>query len=487
MNTQAQPTVLLVEDDAITGIIYKEFLSGEDVKVIHAEIGAEALAHIQQAVPDVIFLDLGLPDMNGMEILKHVRQHKLNSIVIVITAQNSVDIVVEAMRLGAFDFLVKTILPERFKITLRNALRHHALSQSLDFYEKLVKHKQCHNLVGTSRPMQTICHMISHIAASKASILITGESGTGKELCAEAIHQKSDRKDKPFVALNCAAIPNDLIENEIFGHLKGAFTGALSERQGAAARADGGTLFLDEIAEMALPLQSVLLRFVQTGTFYKVGGDKLEKVDIRFICATNRDLLAEVAAKRFREDLYYRLGVIHIPLPPLRERDKDVLLLARAFLKENARAANKSFMDFTPEAESLLLHHAWPGNVRQLQNVIQNIVLLHEGKTVTPDMFPSSLNETGKNRSDPAPKISQPREPPVPDQQAVSPAAFVEEAPPKTIRPFCQMEKEAIEEAIEFCNGNVVQAAKLLGLGSSTVYRKLRSWGAAFEPEEKSS
>jgi DNA-binding NtrC family response regulator len=302
------------------------------------------------------------------------------------------------------------------------------------------------------------------VAASKATVFITGESGTGKEVCAEAIHRQSPRSDRPFVTLNCAAIPKDLLESELFGHVKGAFTGAYTDRQGVAAQADSGTLFLDEIGEMDMAVQSKLLRFVQTGTFQKVGGSKTETVDVRLVCATNRDPLKEVEAGRFREDLYYRLHVIPIALPPLRERGEDILPIALRFLTDFSEEEGKDFAGFDTQAELRLRTYLWPGNVRQLQNVIRNIVVLHQGKQVTPEMLPPPLDKPVVESvvaSVLAPLVSPATAGPV----GVS-----------AIRPLWVVEREAIERAIEACDGNIPKAAALLEVSPSTIYRKRLSW-----------
>ena len=486
MKTNQQPTVLLVEDDVVVAATYKSFLSEEPIKLICVETGEAALTYIHQTTPNVILLDLGLPNINGMDILKYVQQQQLGTAIIVISVENSVEMVVETMRYGAFDFLEKPFTANRLILTLRHALHQSMLYQTIESYEEKLKRRQYHNMVGGSKPMQTIYQIIDNVATSKASILITGESGTGKELCAEAIHKESKRKDKPFIAINCAAIPKELMESEIFGHVKGAFTGAASDRQGAAGQADGGTLFLDEIGDMDLALQSTMLRFVQTGTFHKVGGDKLQKVDVRFLSATNRNLLSEIEAGQFREDLYYRLNVIHITLPALRKREEDTLLLARKFLREYAQAERKSFKGFAPEVEDILLHYDWPGNVRQLQNIIQNIVVLNNGKYVTTDMLPAPLNEIPSNQPNAMASLPE-TETSVPKEPVPLSMPPLEDISPKPIRPFWQLEKEAIEQAVEFCDGNVVQAAYLLELSPATIYRKLRRWNITFKRILKSS
>jgi len=367
---------------------------------------------------------------------------------------------VEAMRGGAFDFIEKPCNADRLLYTVRNALK---MRQPEVLAGEPGGRRQYCGFIGSSPPMQMVYQVIDNVAVSKATVFITGESGTGKEVCAEAIHRQSPRSDKPFITLNCAAIPRDLLESELFGHVKGAFTGAYSARQGVAALAHGGTLFLDEIGEMDLSVQSKLLRFVQTGTFQKVGGNKSETVDVRLVCATNRDPLKEVAAGRFREDLYYRLHVIPIQLPALREREDDVLPIARRFLADFSREESKAFIGFSPESEARLRAYAWPGNVRQLQNVVRNIVVLHQGVLVTTDMLPSPLNVSTDPSAMPLASPAVARE---------APASAEAEA----IVPLWRVEKEAIERAIAFCGGNVPRAAALLEVSPSTIYRKRLGW-----------
>ena len=330
---------------------------------------------------------------------------------------------------------------------------------------------QYQKCIGNSPAMREVYRKIGRVAKSKASVFITGESGTGKELCADAIHQESPRQNKPFIAINCAAIPHNLMESELFGHVKGAFTGADKNRRGAASLADGGTLFLDEIGDMDLELQCKLLRFVQMGTFYKVGTSQLEKVDIRFICATNRYMLTEIQAGRFRQDLYYRLKVISIHLPSLRERGQDILLLAQTFLNQYAQQEHKVFKGFSPEAKKVFLHYDWPGNVRQLEYVIHNMVLLAEGDTISANMVRTTLAEEMAIQ-----KETTKPQPAMPGQEFPSPIPSIPIISNKTLRPFDEIKKDVLLEAIEYCNGNVVQAAKQLGIGKTTIYKKLQEW-----------
>jgi two-component system repressor protein LuxO len=311
--------------------------------------------------------------------------------------------------------------------------------------------------------MQAVYRIIDAAAPSKASVFITGESGTGKEVCAAAIHNQSNRADKPIVALNCGAIPRDLMESEIFGHKKGAFTGAATDREGAALKADGGTLFLDEIGEMDMNLQTKLLRFIQTGRFNKVGSNTEIQVDVRFISATNQDPLVAVAEGRLREDLYYRLHVVPIKMPALNERGDDIMAIGKHFLLSYAEEEGKIFRDFSPEVEFILRRYNWPGNVRQLQNVIRNIVVLHNDEQVQNSHLPSPLDQALGEQVLPLLTASQ-------SQSKNQP---VTEQP---IRPLATVERETIERAIELCNGNIPKAAGLLDVSPSTIYRKKQAW-----------
>ena len=455
--------VLLIEDSPTLAMAYQEYLAKEAVEVVHVESGLEALAQLGRSIPAVVLLDLNLPDMNGMDILKSVGEQQLPCPVVIITAHGSVDVAVDAMRYGAFDFLTKPFDAKRLIVTLKNALKHRQLTEIVDVYREQYERDSYFGFIGSSLPMQGIYRIIESAAPSNATVFITGESGTGKEVCAEAVHKQSPRKDKPFIALNCAAIPRDLMESEIFGHTKGAFTGAVSERKGAASLADGGTLFLDEIGELELDLQSKLLRFVQTGTFQKVGSGKQERVDVRFVCATNRDPLKEVEAGRFREDLYYRLHVIPISLPPLRERGVDVLQLARRLLQQYAREEGKCCECFAPATEEVFENYDWPGNIRELQNVIRNIVVLNNTKVITPELLPSPLNRF-------ASAVASSSSPPVPLEKKP------DNRKNKDIQPLWLAEKEIIEHAIAACDGNIPRAAALLEISPSTVYRKKQAW-----------
>lgn len=466
-------TVLVVEDSASLGVVYSSYLENAGFKVAHVESGQEALTLINKQIPDILLLDIQLPDISGMEILRHVNSNQLPTITIMITAHGSTEIAVDAMKNGAFDFISKPFDADRLLVTVNNAIKNLELIKIVDIYKEKFERHQYHKFIGSSLAMQSVYQIIDSAAQSKATIFVTGESGTGKELCADAIHHQSPRKEKELVAINCAAIPRDLIESEIFGHVKGAFTGASAVRQGAASTADGGTLFLDEICEMDLDLQSKLLRFIQTGTFQKVGSNKTEMVDVRFVCATNKDPLEEVNKGNFREDLYYRLHVIPIVLPPLRDREDDVTEISRIFLETFSKEENKKFKDFDDEVKIILRSFHWPGNIRQLQNVIRNIVVLNDANVVDKSMLPPPLNAIDSS---------------LPKKAIVSPSTSedsptangfpqkIEKEDAELIRPLWIIEKEAIDRAISLCDNNIPKAAALLEVSASTIYRKKQSW-----------
>lgn len=454
--------ILVVEDSLSIAEMYKEYLHGDSYDVELVSTGKEALEILQQSLPAAIILDVNLPDMSGMEILKTIHDQQLPIVSLVVTGHGSVDLAVESMNLGAYDFIEKPFSAKRLKLTLSNALEHQELSETLDTFKDEYGRNGFEDFIGSSLPMQGVYRIIESAAPSNATVFITGESGTGKEVCATSIHKRSQRAQQPFIALNCGAIPHYLMESEIFGHTRGAFTGAVSAREGAAFRANGGTLFLDELCEMDFDLQTKLLRFIQTGTFQKVGSNVLETVDVRFLCATNKDPLYEVQKGNFREDLYYRLHVIPIHLPPLRDRAQDIGLIMNTLLKEYTAEENKGFESFSAEAEMVMLSYDWPGNVRQLQNVIRNIVVLNKGNQVSKDMLPPPLNELAVT---------------MPLARASSPQISFQQN--DDIIPLWQVEKQTIEAAIVYCDDNIPKAAALLEVSASTIYRKRERWAEA--------
>jgi two-component system repressor protein LuxO len=450
------PSVLLVEDDPTLWRLYMAYLEKTGFDAVHAGSVAQAKAALAARPPAIVLLDLILPDGHGYEVLQQLRANGCDAPVIVITSAGSIAMAVESMRAGAYDFLVKPFSPERLEVTLGNALELRRLKRlERDLTQEPTGRFE--GFLGSSPTMMAVYRTIRDAAPSRVPIFVTGESGTGKELAAEAIHRLSPRAGRPFVAMNCSAIPRDLVESELFGHVRGAFTGALQSREGIAARADGGTLFLDEIGEMDLPLQAKLLRFIQTGSYSPVGGDQPRTVDVRFVCATNRDPLNEIRDGRFREDLYYRLNVVPILLPPLRQRGPDILLIARHFLEVFAREEGKSFDGFDPAVETLLLNYSWPGNVRQLLNVVRNVVVLSANGVVTPDMLPAAVRDMAMPAS-------------------ARPTVMPIELDSKGVTPLWMIERQAIERAIDACGGNIGRAAALLEIDASTIYRKKRDW-----------
>jgi len=519
--------VLLVEDTPTQAEIARAYLADQSHELRVAETAAEGLRIAQDWAPDAILIDVELPDFDGFALMRRLKEAEVAAIMIVITAQGSVNTAVTAMREGALDFIVKPYAKARLTVTLANALEQRRLSVELAEARAIISRDRYFGFIGGSPAMQAVYRTIQDVAASRANVFITGESGTGKELAAEAIHRASPRAKKPFVPLNCGAIPATLIESEVFGHKRGAFTGATEDRPGAARSADGGTLFLDEIGEMPPDMQVKLLRFVQTGTVLPVGSSKGERVDVRVVSATNRDPLAEVEAGRFREDLYYRLYVVPIHLPPLRERGEDVLLIARHFLNVYGREEHSHFRGFAPDAEAVLLGSPWPGNVRQLQNVVRNLVVRHDATLATAAMLPAELLRAARPvavpsaqpRAEPSGRagseamvMAPPSPPPSPalataagDPLATIAAALsalvsaraapapvpqvvlqpepLPEASPRAapemrgpILPLWQVEKEHILAALDECGQDVPRAAALLEINPSTIYRKLQGW-----------
>ncbi|WP_194435659.1 sigma-54-dependent transcriptional regulator [Vibrio fluminensis] len=492
-----KPKVLLIEDSTSLAILYKQYVKDEPYDLFHVETGKAAKAFIERNLPELVILDLKLPDMDGGEILDWIVDNQLNTSVIVATAHGSVNTAVQLLQKGAKDFLEKPIKSDRLKTSIQLHLQRTKLENLVENIESKFDRQRFQGFIGGSIVMQGLYKIIDAVAPTSASVFIIGESGTGKEVCANAIHQESRRHDKPFVAINCGAIPKDLMESEIFGHVKGAFTGATTDRKGAASQADGGTLFLDELCEMDLEMQKKLLRFLQTGTFTPLGASKEQKVDVRIICATNRDPLLEVEEGRFREDLYYRVHVVPVDMPPLRDRGNDIATLAKHFLLEYAKEDGKQFRTVSKDAESLLKRYNWPGNVRQLQNIIRNIVVLNDDTKLKAEHLPAQVAQTKSPNKRSAPTVTIPS-PPKPEhinhvaldeQHSSAEHAQVAEgthetlASPKevVIRPMWQIEREAIQQAIEYCDGNVINAAVLLELSPSTVYRKKQAWEAEDE------
>jgi two-component system NtrC family response regulator len=385
-------TILIVDDEKNYRMVLSAFLSGEGYEMLTADSAQGALEAVDSVDLDLVLTDMKMPVMDGIELLKQIKEKNPHLPVVMMTAYGTVERAVEAMQLGAFNFIQKPFQNETLKQMVHNAIStYRILKENRRLLRDLEGRYRFDNIIGKSKPMHEIFNMIQKVAPTKATVLITGESGSGKELIARAIHYNSPRRNKPFVAVSCAALTETLLESELFGHEKGAFTGATAMRKGRFELADGGTLFLDEIGEIPTPVQVKLLRVLEEMTFERVGGTKTIEFDIRLVAATNKDLKKEVEDARFREDLYFRLNVVHITLPPLRERSEDIPLLATHFVNKYAREANREEVTISPEAMRFLCNHRWPGNVREFENAIERAVLLSRDDEITLTDLPKEL------------------------------------------------------------------------------------------------
>lgn len=484
--------ILLVDDDAAVQRALKRTLDCLLVANIEtASSGEEGLEKCRDKVYDIVISDLSMPGMNGTEFLKRLIRIAPETIRIMLTAHGDAEQVLDAINEArVWSYLKKPWNDRRLEmvisqaVTMRKTLiERSALKVALQKAESRIK-RAVEGFIGESAALKNVYSVIQKAAPSQASVFITGESGVGKEVAANAIHNLSKRKGGNFVALNCAAIPSELMESEIFGHVKGAFSGAISNRDGAATQADNGTLFLDELGEMDMSLQAKILRFIQTGTFQRVGSGKLEKVNVRFVAATNRNPLDAIKSGHLREDLFYRLNVIALHLPPLRERGDDVLLLANHFLHAFMSEENKIFSGFSDDAKLLLRKFSWPGNVRQLQNLIHSCVVMNDGPLLTASMLSSQLPiqdelirvSIRQNQTQNVPPSSTP----VPTATGVYPNETIDQMAALqqdgVIKTLADIERKAIEDAITYFEDNVVKAANALGVSPSTLYRKIQQW-----------
>lgn len=476
--------LLLVEDTPSLSLVYETVLEKAGHSVFTVPTIADAEAALRATAHNIMLLDLTLPDGDGLDLMLRTLRAKPSTKVIVITANGSINRAVEAMRGGAFDFLVKPFDEHRLLAAVENALEETLHAEPFEEPTQPVSSARFMGFIGSSTVMQSIYTMVRNIGRSTATVFITGDSGTGKEVCAQAIHKASNRAKRPFIALNCGAIPKDLLESEVFGHLRGSFTGAIADKKGAAAAADGGTLFLDEICEMDLGLQTKLLRFLQTSTIQPVGATAPRPVDVRIVCATNRDPAEEVRSGRFREDLFYRLHVVPIHLPRLRDRENDVLEIAEVVLRDFAKEENKNFKRLSQDVRDLFSRLSWPGNVRQLLNVLRNVIVLHDAETVELSMLPPDILgnplAAGPLRRIP---LEEPVVSIVPTPEPAPPAFDVsglDEADglfSKLVgQSLEQVERGIIEATISQCNGSIPSAAQILKISPSTIYRKREGW-----------
>jgi len=441
--------LLIVDDEKLVREFLSETLLQAGYAVRTAENGEAALKEIADREFDLIFTDVKMPQLSGIELLKAVRQSSPFTSVVVITAYGTVTDAVEAMKLGAFDYLPKPFTPEHIEVTAKKALDYRRLLLENRRLKKELAGK-FENIIGRTPAMKKVFDLVESVAPSRATVLIVGESGTGKELIARAIHHFSPRKDAAFVRTNCAALPEGLIESELFGHEKGAFTGALRQTRGRFEMADGGTLLLDEISEIPLGLQAKLLRVLQEREFERVGSGYTLKVDVRVVATTNRNLDEEVKKGRFREDLYYRLNVVKVEMPPLRDRRDDIPLLAAHFMQKYAAENGKKIDGIAPKALSLLCDYPWPGNVRELVNFMERAVVVAQSNILLPSDFPKELilgiSAGGEDR--------------------LRPGVTIEE-----------MEMRLILKTLEAVDGNKTKAAQMLGVTARTLHNKLADYG----------
>ena len=478
-------TVLIVDDDPTQRRLMQAVLEREGFAVAQADSGDAALDRIAGGlVPDVMILDLVMPHLSGVEVLKTLRAQGFAAPVVVLTATGGVDTVVQAMQAGANDFFIKPASPERIIVSIRNALQMGQLTQEVDRLKKrAATGLTFDDLVGSSAAMRTVKALGERAAKSSIPVLILGESGVGKEVISRAIHGASDRAGKPFVAVNCGALPENLVESILFGHEKGSFTGAHDKHLGKFQEASGGVLFLDEIGELPLDMQVKLLRALQEKEVDPVGAKRPVKVDVRILAATNRDLAEQVKAGRFREDLYYRLNVFPIDAPALRERRDDVPALLDAFIRRFNAEEGKRVVAATPETVALLKAHDWPGNVRQLENTVYRAIVLADAPYLQPHDFPAVSGVSmpaamaHDQAAEPAPAFTPASEP------AMIASAPAGDQPVRILdhkghlRTLEDIERDLIQLAIEIYSGHMTEVARRLGIGRSTLYRKVREQG----------
>ncbi|WP_224372256.1 sigma-54-dependent transcriptional regulator [Hyalangium versicolor] len=453
-----QGRVLLVDDDDSLCRLLALKLKGMDFDSVTRTSGSAALAALESEEVDVILTDLNMSGMSGLELCQRVAAIRPDLPVVVLTAHGTFDSAVGALRAGAYDFAVKPPDMGALGMTLSRAVEHHRLRQEVRRLRRVVAEGgQFAELLGTSPAMQRLFDLLGRVAESESSVLIIGESGTGKEMVARALWSKGRRKDGPFIAVNCAAVPEQLLESELFGHAKGAFTDARSARAGLFQQADGGTLFLDEIGDMPIHLQVKVLRALQERKVRPVGADAEVPVDLRLIAATNKDLESAIAEGKFRQDLYFRLNVIQVDLPPLRARGADVLVLAQHFLRHFATRASKDVKGLSPEVAKALSGYSWPGNVRELQNCIERAVALTRSEQLLPDDLPERI------------RTFQPSH------------VVVAGDDPSELVPMEEVERRYISRVMQAVGGNKTMAARVLGLDRTTLYRKLERYGLAGE------
>lgn len=493
-STEARQTVLIIDDEKDVHYSFRRLLEKEPLDILSAESGDEGIRQARKSQPDLVVMDIRMGQTNGLDTLKELRQINPKQVVIMMTAYGTSQTAIEAMKLGAYDYVLKPFDIPQLKELLFEALNAaRAMKQIVAFPIKLNAEESRQSIVGNSPAMQQVYKLIGQVAPTNTTILITGESGTGKELVARAIYQNGSRLNKPFIAINCAAIPENLLESELFGHEKGAFTGALAQRIGKFEQCDGGTLFLDEIGDMPLTTQTKILRVLQEGEISRVGNNQSIKTDVRIIAATNKDLWQAVQRKEFREDLFYRLNVVRLNLPPLRERSADVALLVAYFINKFRLKHPTGPSQIADEALAAILRHTWPGNVRELENCIQRAMVLATGNTITLANLPEEIARGHRHAAEAKPVATSAASPAAPAKAAAPSAPSAEPGKNtlaqaiETLFEFARQDKgfkiidaaerELIVRALAETAGNQVQAAKLLGITRATLRKRVDKFG----------
>ncbi len=445
--------ILVVDDEPSHRQMLEAVLTADGYEVQQADDGQEAINSVEERFYDLILMDVRMSRVSGIEALKKIKELSPGIPVIIMTAYASVSTAVDALKSGAYDYLTKPLDIEELKILVSKALRQRQLEQeNVYLRERLGDRFDFSNIIGRSSAMRDLFETVALVAPTEATVLIVGESGTGKELIANAIHQNSPRKDRPFIKVNCAALPETLLESELFGHEKGAFTGALARKQGRFQLAHSGSIFLDEIGEMSPTTQTKILRVLQEREFEPLGGTQTVKVDTRVVAATNKNLEEEIQEGRFREDLYYRVNVVTLEVPSLRERREDVSLLTDFFLKQYAEKNQRFIKGFTPRATDLLMRHGWPGNVRELENVVERAVIMARGDVISQTELPDTLRELNAEEEE----------------------VGIDLTPGRSLK---EMEREMILRTLEEAGGNRTRSAEILGISRRTLQLKLKEYG----------
>jgi two-component system, NtrC family, response regulator AtoC len=454
----AQRTILVADDDASIRSLLKQLLSDEGYNVVEATTGSEVVEKVKDVNPDLVIMDVRMPELDGIEALSKLKVSSPKTSVLIMTAFGSSNNAIRAMELGAFDYITKPFELDKISHTVKRVIEYRDLTSEVQVLrDEISSLVQTERIVGNSPAMQEVYKTVGKVAKADATVLITGESGTGKELVAEALHYNSNRRSGPIVKVSCAALPETLLEAELFGHEKGSFTGAMTQRRGRFEMADKGTIFLDEIGEMSLPMQTKLLRVLQERKIERVGSSLPIKVDIRIICATNKDLQRQVEQQKFRDDLFYRLNVINIHMPPLRDRKEDIPALVEHFLAKHRYSATAQPAAISEEALKRLMEYEWPGNVRELENVVERAVVLSRGQIITSRELPFGDHEAGEHEEEGG------------DEVSVEKSFFK--------KSVAQFEKDLIMKALRDANGNRSKAAEMLGIYRRLLYAKIKEYG----------